>query len=189
MNDTQRYLRAVMIAACLALTGCATPAPRSDSQPTLRVTIHASPAINPDEHGRPAPVRVRIYELRAKDAFDRATFFELYDHDARVLGDALLLRAETTVSPGETVALVRPLDPATRAVAIMAAYERIDDARWRACVMLGGASAVQLTAALDTSSTTLTDTTPAYVEPKRGLVMRWIHPVWKAATSMFGESK
>jgi len=189
MNNSHRYLRATLIAACVALSGCASPAPRSHPQPTLRVTIHASPAVNPDGHDRPAPVLVRIYELRAKDDFDRATFFELYDHDARVLNDALLQRAEITVSPGESVPLVRPLDPATRAVAIMAAYERIDDAKWRASVTIGNPSAAELTATIDGSAVTLTDTTPVRAEPERALVMRWIHPVWKAATSMFGERK
>ena len=184
MNSTWRYLRAATIAACVALAGCASPAPRP--QPTLSVTIHASPTLNPGSDGHPAPVLVRIYELRARDAFDRATFFELYDHDARVLNDALLKRAEIAVRPGETVPLVRPLDPATRVVAIVAAYERVDDAKWRASVMLGSPGAAELTATLDSAAVTLTDTTPAR-EPERGFVMRWVHPVWKAATSMFGE--
>jgi len=184
MNSARWCLQAVTIVISVALAGCASPVPRS--QPTLSVTIHASPTLNPDDEGRPTPVIVRIYELRARDALDRATFFELYDHDARVLEGALLRCAEITVSPGETVPLVRPLDPATRAVAIVAAYERIDDAKWRASVTLASAGAVELTATLGSSAVTLADTTPARPVPKRGLVTRWMDPVWKAATSMFG---
>lgn len=186
MNSAQGCLRAAMVAACVMLAGCASSAPRS--QPALSMTIRASSTLNPDADGRAAPVLVRIYELRAKDVFDRATFFELYDHDARLLDKALLQRTEIAVRPGETVPLVRPLDPATRAVAVIVAYERIDDAKWHASVALNSSNGAELTATLESSAVTLIDRTPAHAEPERGPLMRWIHPVWQAATSMFGRA-
>lgn len=175
-----------LIAACVALAGCASAPPPPKM---LSLTIHALPALNPDAHGRPTPVLLRIYELRARDAFDRATFFELYDHDARVLGNAVLDRAEIAVSPGETVPFVRSLDPATRAVAVMAAYERIDEAKWRASVVLGNPPAAELSATLGSSAVTLAGTTTAPAEPERGLVMRWVRPVWKAVANLFEGAK
>lgn len=187
MNSAHRCLAVASIAAGAALAGCASRTP--PAPPMLSVTIHASPTLNPDTQGRPSPVLVRIYALRARDAFDRATFFELYDHDARVLDQAVLDRVEISVRPGETVPLVRPLDPATRAIAIMAAYERIDDAKWRASVPLGKPSAAEFSATLERSALTLSGTGRAPEEPKRGLLMRWLHPVWKAATSLIGKQK
>lgn len=178
---------ALIAAACVAVAGCASAPPPPPKM--LSMTIHALPALNPDARGRPTPVLLRIYELRARDAFDRATFFELYDHDARVLGNAVLERAEIAVSPGETVPFVRPLDPATRAVAIMAAYERIDEAKWRASVMLGSPPAAELIATLDSSTVRLTGTTTVRAEPERGFVARWVHPVWKAVTNLFEGAK
>jgi type VI secretion system protein VasD len=79
-------------------------------------------------------VVVRLYELSQRDRFDRATFFELYDHDDTTLADSLLSRTEVIVRPGETLQVPLRLLPDTRAIAAMAAYEKVGQATWRSVV-------------------------------------------------------
>lgn len=139
MPDRARRLGRALLAACLAacvgafLSACATsPAP----QRTVRITVLASPALNPDGDGRPSPVMVRLYELADTDGFQQAGFFDLSDHDKEVLGANALARMVVAVRPGERLALCHALEPGSRHLAVMVAYRDIYRARWRGVVTL-----------------------------------------------------
>jgi type VI secretion system protein VasD len=119
-----------LIPAVLALLlgACATTPPVSKLQGSVQI----SPAVNPDATGRPSPVVLRIYELRAPGAFQNADFFSLYDKDTATLGQEMVLRDELELQPGETRVLNRELQADTRYVGVLAAFRDIDQAQWRA---------------------------------------------------------
>ena len=98
----------------------------------LKGSIQTSTTINPDATGRPSPVVLRIYELRAPSAFQNADFFAIYDKDAATLGQEMVLREELELQPGETRELNRELQADTRHVGVLAAFRDIDQATWRA---------------------------------------------------------
>lgn len=112
----------------LLLAACATTPPVAK----LQGSIQTSTTINPDATGRPSPVVLRIYELRAPSAFQNADFFSLYDKDSATLGQELLLREELELQPGEMRELNRELQADTRYVGVLAAFRDIDQAQWRA---------------------------------------------------------
>ncbi|CAN7417941.1 type VI secretion system lipoprotein TssJ [Trinickia sp. LjRoot230] len=182
----KRILHAAILAALLPLVaGCASEVRQPPRELTL--TIDAAPTLNVDAKGRSTPVVMRIYELQARDAFGRATFFELYDHDGRTLGKAALARAELIVHPGEQLRVNRPLDPMTRVVAVMAAYQNIDAAKWRASIDIPAAGPTYLRATLDASTIALARADVPEEHAHQGLLMRWIKPAWTLLKGALGK--
>jgi type VI secretion system protein VasD len=112
--------------AGLALTGCG-------SKPTrIEAEVVAAGDVNPDGAGRPSPLLVRIYELKATGSFEGADFFSLYDQDSAVLGADLLAREELQMRPGTQSAVARVADPDAQFLGVLGAYRAIDQVRWRA---------------------------------------------------------
>ncbi len=88
----------VALLAVLIMTGCGKGAPppiviAPPPKPApAALTIAASADTNPDDTGRPSPVVVRVYQLKADAAFAGAEFFPLFDDDQKVLGAELISR-------------------------------------------------------------------------------------------------
>lgn len=129
----------ILLAAVSALwlTACAEkppvmPPPDTASQAT-RVALHlvADPDLNPSVTGHPAPVRVRIYELKNAAHFLRADYFSLVDRAQGSLGADLIDQDEVLITPGEQRQLGRDLAMETRHVGLVVGYRDIDQAQWR----------------------------------------------------------
>jgi type VI secretion system VasD/TssJ family lipoprotein len=98
----------------------------------LQMAIQAGNQLNPDLQGRPAPVVVRLYLLRAGINFGAADFFSLYERDAAVLGPDLLAREEVQLRPGATVSIARKFPDDARFLGVLVAFRDIERTRWRA---------------------------------------------------------
>lgn len=174
------------IACALALASCAGVPP---GRAQARWTLSASSSVNTDALGQPAPLVVRLYALSACDAFNRATFFELYDRDRAVLGKAVLERRVLVLKPGDRVRLARPLDANTRAFAIVAGYQRIDSAQWRAVVDLAPSEpprSVNIAASFGASAVTLTLTAERVDGREASKLWRLVKPIWKKIAGSIG---
>jgi len=122
---------AVLTAAgilCLALGACASSQEKTDK---ARMTIVAQSAVNPDANGRPSPIVVRVYQLKADDKFAGADFFALFDDDQKALGGDLLGREEVELAPGEKKELQFSVKRDAKFVGVLAAYRDIRNSRWR----------------------------------------------------------
>lgn len=124
-------LHALPALLLLAITACAPTPP-----PPARVVgqLQAVPGLNPSASGKPLPLRVRMYELKAPGTFQNADFFSLWDKAQGTLGADLTGSEEWVVQPGSTLTLDRQLDPATRHVGVIAAYRDINGSTWRKLV-------------------------------------------------------
>ncbi|HEK1683855.1 type VI secretion system lipoprotein TssJ [Pseudomonas sp. MH2] len=121
----------VLLSAC---SKDASVVPSSDAEPAEPgVTLYFSAAagLNPGADGTPAPVRVRIYELKNAAAFERADYFALAERAQATLGADLIDQDEVLLQPGRQLQLDRPLNPATRQVGLVVGYREIDRAQWR----------------------------------------------------------
>jgi type VI secretion system protein VasD len=94
--------------------------------------VIGAPDLNPSASNRPSPLPLRIFELRAATAFNKADFLPLYQQELQALGDELVAREELVLAPGETRTLSRVLDPATRFIGVFGAYRSFERAVWRA---------------------------------------------------------
>ena len=80
----------VILLATMLAVGCS-----SDTK-KWRLALTATQALNQDDSGEALPVVVRVYQLRGKDKFQRATFTELWKKDKELLEGDLLDRKELT---------------------------------------------------------------------------------------------
>lgn len=126
----------------LALAGCASaPKPTFPVPRVLEISVKAAADINPDIRNRPAPLVLRVYELKSPVSFQSADFFALFDKDQATLGADLVRREEVQVRPGDAVKLNHELKADTRAVGVVAAFRDLEKSRWRAVVLLPDAPA------------------------------------------------
>ncbi|HXJ84303.1 MAG TPA: type VI secretion system lipoprotein TssJ [Candidatus Methylomirabilis sp.] len=124
MRGSFRLLSLVCGVALAA--GCGTAAP-----PLVQGSIKADPKTNPDAHGRPSPVVVRVYELKGVGAFSTADFFSLFDKESETLGPELVGREEFDLRPGEVRSYKRQLQPDTKFIGVVAAFRDLENSRWR----------------------------------------------------------
>jgi type VI secretion system protein VasD len=98
----------------------------------LDLSVNASASVNPDDRKRPAPILVRIYELKNADAFNQADFYSLQDQDKTVLADDLVARDQFLLRPGESKFLARFANSASTTLGVIAAYRDLPNSVWRA---------------------------------------------------------
>lgn len=130
-----RFLLAV--ATALLLTACAkdaaAPQPEEAEADTAAIELHfhAIAGLNPGASGQPAPVRVRIFELKNAATFARADYFALAERAQATLGADLIDQDEVLIQPDQQLSLQRDLDPATRHIGILVGYRELDQSLWR----------------------------------------------------------
>lgn len=133
---------ALALALLVALTSCVGKPPKIELPATpasmLRVDVSAAVNANATSSSRGLPIVVRLYELKSSGAFSGADFFSLYDREAEVLGDELIVREEMTLAPGQDRQIARPLSPEARYLGVVGAFREIDRAQWRKAVPLNG---------------------------------------------------
>lgn len=135
-----------IFALAWAAASCGKAPPPPPTAPPPAVTIAAPPEakvkaamtlaaqgdVNPDANGRPSPVVVRVYQLRADGAFTGADFFALYNDEQKTLGAELITRDEFVLAPSESRTLDVTLSPDARYLGAIAAFRDIRNAQWRA---------------------------------------------------------
>ena len=126
-----RVLQGLVMAAVLALAGCAAGPPKPTS---VKVTLQASATVNPDARKRASPLVVRVYELKSSAGFDAADFLSLYERDQTTLAAEMLGREEFTLRPGESRPWEKIVGPEVRFIGVMAAYRDIERARWKTLI-------------------------------------------------------
>ncbi|MFW9269617.1 type VI secretion system lipoprotein TssJ [Pseudomonas sp. NR3] len=130
-----RFLLAVAVA--LLLTACAKdaaqPQPEEAEADTAAIELHfhSIAGLNPGASGQPAPVRVRIFELKNAATFGRADYFALAERAQATLGADLIDQDEVLIQPDQQLSLKRELDPATRHIGILVGYRELDQSLWR----------------------------------------------------------
>ena len=143
-------VRVLLLGVSLGLLGaCAT------SPPVLQGSIKAAPTTNPDGRGRPSPIVIRVYELRALGAFTNADFFSLFEKETETLGVELVGREEYTVQPSETKPYQRQLQADTRFIGVVAAFRDLENSRWRQTAPVPTSREITITVGIDKQAITM----------------------------------
>ncbi len=128
-----RSCAALLIAGTgVAVTACGGDESTDPPPTAVGIAVAASPFLNPDRNNRPSPVVVRIYGLTEDTAFNDAGFFDLYEKDQDVLGDAIKSSEEFIIAPGDVTELNVALPNDAAVLAVLAAFRNINDAQFRA---------------------------------------------------------
>ena len=115
------------------LTACSSLSPFS-TLTKLDLSLAAGEQLNPDLHGRPSPVVVRLLELRQPVAFENSDFFSLYERAEQILPKDWVSSEELQLQPGEHLALKLSVAPQSRYVGVLAAYRDLPQVQWRVVV-------------------------------------------------------
>lgn len=124
----------LLFVVALSLAGCAGPTLRPPTE--ADVVLYAGTDVNPDAGGRPSPIVLSIYELRAAGRFTAADFLALHERAEKTLAADLVRREEVLLAPGERGALKLKLQEGSRYLGITGSFQRFGEARWRGLVAL-----------------------------------------------------
>ncbi|MEE1924025.1 type VI secretion system lipoprotein TssJ [Pseudomonas sp. 148P] len=161
-----RYLIPLLALGSLLLGGCSALSPYS-SVTKLDLTLSAAADLNPDLHGRPSPVVLRLLELKHPVAFENADFFSLYQRADSVLAADLTSVEELELSPGKQVRLKLSVRPTSAYVAVLAAYRDLPETRWRQVIPLTPAGITRTILILDQHGIHPADASPSTPEQAR----------------------
>lgn len=127
---------ALLLVACAKNTESPQPGEKPSDATTVALHFDGVAGLNPGANGQPAPVRVRIYELKNTASFARADYFALAERAQATLGADLIDQDEVLVQPGQQLSLDRSLNSATRQIGLVVGYREIDQARWRTVLVV-----------------------------------------------------
>lgn len=130
-----RVLGAFSLGGCSVISTLNRPSdPPPTSVPTAVFEVMADSRLNPDQDGVPKPVLLRIYELRAATAFDRAGFFDLQGTEDGQLGIDFVRREDFLLAPGQYIVIERKGNVDVRAFGLVAGFRDLERSIWRATV-------------------------------------------------------
>jgi type VI secretion system protein VasD len=132
MISSGHGLKFIGIAGILVLLSACASGPPEDI--VLKGSMQAVATANPDGQGRPSPIVIKIYQLKAKDKFELADFFALFDQAEATLGADMLGVEDVMMTPGEVRPYEGAVDPNTRFIGVVGAYRDINQAQWKALV-------------------------------------------------------
>lgn len=151
-----RITVASMLVALGLLVGCSSLSPFS-SLTKLDLTLTASDEVNPDLHGRPSPVVVRLLELRHPVAFENADFFSLYARAEQTLPKDWVSSEELEMRPGDRLAFKLSVEPQSRYVGVLAAYRDLPQVQWRLVLPVTAGQRTQANLVLDHTGIRIAD--------------------------------
>lgn len=145
-------LAAMLVCGCFGKKPDPVAAPAPPAPKSTEWQLVSAANLNPDAAGRPSPLVVRVYSLKAQDSFQAADFFSLYEKDEQVLAADLVKREEWILKPGETREVKGELPPEVKFVAVVAAFRDVSRAAWRASVPVPAGAKGMLTLRADAKS-------------------------------------
>lgn len=101
----------------------------------LNVDLTARASVNPDEAMRSTSVAVRVYQLKDRKIFDKASYDDLLKNDKTILAQDLQDSVATVVNPGASASVSQTMQRDTEYVGIVAFYRNPDsNGAWRQVV-------------------------------------------------------
>ncbi|WP_332909409.1 type VI secretion system lipoprotein TssJ [Shimwellia pseudoproteus] len=95
----------------------------------LRLDFTARAALNTDtreSYSLSEPVMVRVYQLKARETFDRAVYQQLLNEGDILLAGDLLARRDVVITPGGNVSLDMPMAADAQFVAVVGLFRHPD---------------------------------------------------------------
>ena len=111
----------------------------------LKLLVHAADYVNPDIHGQPCPVVVRLYQMNDCDILQKFRFLDLYREADHFLGARLLAERELPVMhPGQVLQLNLPLVKGAGCLAALSGFSRYQEGHAMAWLPVTGSAQLQV---------------------------------------------
>ena len=150
MKPPRTPSRLLLALAAIALAGCAGPGLKPPTR--ADVVLHATTSVNPDAGGRPSPLVLSVYELKASGRFTAADFLSLHERADQTLATDLVRREEVLLAPGESRTLNLRLQDGSRYLGITGGFRHYGEARWRALAAIPEGTTSRVVVRADTLS-------------------------------------
>ena len=148
MTDRHSVLPVLSVVMAGLAVACGGKAPPPVTPPPVTVTIAAPPEAkikatmalavsadaNPDASGRPSPVVIHVYQLRADGPFRAADFVALTDDDGKSIDEVRISHNEYLLRPGENQNVDVTIANDATFVGVAAGFRDFRNAQWRAVV-------------------------------------------------------
>ena len=131
----QRSWIALLTLLC-CISYAAPPHALAADKVAVKTEITTAADLNPNRTGRPSPVALFMFQLKAAEAFQNADYFSLTAAEATVLGGDLIERTQLMLKPGEARPMEAEFDEEARYIGFVAAFRDIENAQWRGLVEL-----------------------------------------------------
>lgn len=103
----------------------------------LHVKINSASQLNPDEQNHSLPVQVVIYQLRDPQVFEQATFEELWQNDAALLGSSMMSRQVIDIAPHTQNKITIDREKEAAYIGVIAIFRNPENGHWRAIKKIG----------------------------------------------------
>ncbi|MTD38233.1 type VI secretion system lipoprotein TssJ [Erwinia sp. CPCC 100877] len=122
----------VLVALMLAfvLASCSSKGGRKPAADEIKINLIADKDINPNSFWHPAPLNIFIYNVKERDIFSNADFFEIVDGNSKQVQAAASKVYEAILQPGESRTVFIKPDSDTQTLGFIGAYRDLDDAVW-----------------------------------------------------------
>lgn len=98
----------------------------------IKINLVADKDINPNDGGHPAPLNIFIYNVKERDVFTNADFFEIVEGNNKTLQTAISKEYEAILQPGESRSVTIKPDGDGRTLGFIGAYRDLNNAIWLA---------------------------------------------------------
>lgn len=124
---------AILLLVLLCLCACGGKKAEPEREPLeLDLLFLAEKDMNPNQKGRPSPLAVKVFELKATSQFEDSDYFSLQTDAKAVLADELAATTATfVIRPGARKEIRKIATPDATALGIIAGYRDIDGALWQ----------------------------------------------------------
>lgn len=119
----------ILVAALATAAGCSSGPPKPSP---VRAALVTAGDVNPDIEGHPAPIVVRLYELKETSAFNNTDYFRLIDREQEALGASLVGKEEYELLPGETRTWDMKVPGEAHFLGVAAGFRDLGNAHWKA---------------------------------------------------------
>jgi len=142
---SKRIWITILVFSMLGLGACAEKriGPYSYSSRELargKLTLHVTAAstLNSTTGHEAGQVLVKVYQLKDTNAFQHASFEDLWKRDVAVLGYSILRQTQFMVQPGSSVDMPIERNTAARYLGVVAIFKDPQGEQWRAVKELSG---------------------------------------------------
>lgn len=140
------------------LVACAPPPPENQPDPTFaQVNVTAADDANPDGQGRPSPVRVYLYALKAGAQFSTASPDALLGGDLGPLAEQMKRVGNFVLVAGKTSKRRLTLPDDTAEVGIAVGFRAFDTSKWRVSAPVTANEVTLLKATIGANEVTLSE--------------------------------
>jgi len=122
-TSASKWIGIFLLLLTVVLTGC--------SAPKVKVNLSSTATLNLNNNDEALPVVVRIYQLSDNQAFEDASFEDLWKSDISVLGNTLLRKEIVVLDPASQQKIELERHDMARYVGIMAAFHDQSNDSWR----------------------------------------------------------